>query len=121
MKRLLNWVEIPAANLQRAKSFYEHILDVQMQVMTVGDSEYALFPTEDQFNSGALVRGPRHTPSADGVVLFLDGGPDMSTILARVTGAGGHVLLEKTYMGDMAGHVGVFTDSEGNRIGLQHM
>jgi predicted enzyme related to lactoylglutathione lyase len=45
----------------------------------------------------------------------------MSVVLSRVPAAGGQVIMEKTYTGEVAGYVGMFQDSEGNRIGLQHM
>lgn len=121
LQRLFIWVEIPVSNMERAKTFYERIFQVEMQSMPVGDSEYAFFPVQEQHNGGALVKGPHHKPSADGVTIYLDGKPDLATILSRVPGAGGQVMMEKTYAGEHAGYLGMFMDSEGNRIGLQHL
>jgi len=45
----------------------------------------------------------------------------LATILSRVNEAGGKVIMEKTYTGENAGYLGMFLDSEGNRIGLQHL
>jgi len=121
LQRLFIWVEIPVSNMERAKAFYERILKIEMQSMPMGEDEYAFFPVQEEDNGGALVRGPHHKPSADGVTIYLDGRPDLATILSRVSEAGGQVMMEKTYLGDHAGYVGKFIDSEGNRIGLQHM
>ena len=41
-------------------------------------------------------------------------------ILSRVKSAGGSVALKKTFLGDQAGYIGMFMDSEGNRIGLHN-
>jgi predicted enzyme related to lactoylglutathione lyase len=121
MKHLVNWIEIPVANMERAAKFYTQVLGIQLQPLELGDIKYALFPSEDLFNNGTLVMGPYYTPSADGVVIYLDGGDDLSVILNRVATAGGTILVEKMHLSDEAGHIGMFMDSEGNRIGLQHM
>jgi predicted enzyme related to lactoylglutathione lyase len=121
LQRLFIWVEIPVVNLQRAKTFYEQIFQCEMQVVPMDDSEYAFFPVREQFNGGALVQGPNHKPSTEGLTVYLDGSPDLATILLRVHEAGGQVIMEKTYAGNNAGYLGMFIDSEGNRIGLQHL
>lgn len=121
MKRLFIWVEIPVIDMDRAKSFYEQIFAIDLQSMSMGNEEYAFFPVEEEQNGGALVKGPNHKPSPEGVTIYLYGSPDLATILMRVPEAGGQVIMEKTYAGDHAGYLGMFIDSEGNRIGLQHM
>jgi predicted enzyme related to lactoylglutathione lyase len=122
MKHLVNWVEIPTTNLERAKKFYNTILDgVQFTDMNIGDIDYALFPAEDKFNCGALVQGGYYRPHPAGVVIYLDGGEDMSHILDKVRAAGGELITPKTYVNGHAGFIGIFIDSEGNKIGLQHL
>ncbi|KQX51292.1 VOC family protein [Paenibacillus sp. Root444D2] len=121
LQRLFIWVEIPVSNMERAKTFYERVFRVDMQSMPMGDDEYAFFPVQEQYNGGALVKGPHRKPSVDGITIYLDGSPDLATILSRVPEAGGQVVMEKTYAGNNAGYLGMFLDSEGNRIGLQHL
>ncbi len=76
MKHLINWVEIPAADLARATKFYSTILGgLHFQEADLEGSKYAIFPSENKFNCGALVQGEYHKPGADGVVIYLDGGP----------------------------------------------
>jgi predicted enzyme related to lactoylglutathione lyase len=106
--------------VRRAKAFYQAILKAELQEMDMGPNHYALFPVEDKFNCGALVQGEGYRPSADGVLVFLDGGSDLDAILTRVKKVGGKVLMPKTYLGDQAGYAGMFLDSEGNRIALQN-
>jgi predicted enzyme related to lactoylglutathione lyase len=120
MNRLLNWIEIPVTDLERACAFYERILVTRLERLRQGGCTYAVFPTSDRFNAGALVQGPGYAPSSVGARVYLDGGPDLAAILHRVRQAGGTVLLEKTFLSDLAGHVGMFVDTEGNTIGLQH-
>jgi predicted enzyme related to lactoylglutathione lyase len=118
---LTNWIEIPVVDLKRAKEFYGKILNVKLTDMTVQDTAYAIFPVEDSYNCGALACGAFYKPSEDGVVVYLDGGKDLSIVLARVKTAGGTVLVEKTFLGKEAGYFGLFLDTEGNKVGVQSM
>ena len=119
MHHLSNWIEIPAIDLERAKKFYSEILGTKLIDMRIGNTEYAIFSTEDQFNSGALACGKSYKPSQSGGLIYLNGGKDLSEILNRVQKAGGKVLLEKKFLAKEAGFIGYFTDTEGNKIGLQ--
>ena len=121
MKHLVNWVEIPVSDMGRAKTFYQKILGTELQTMSLGRSEYALFPSEDRFNCGALAHGEGYVPGAGGVTVYLDGGDDLDVILSKVKPAGGKVLMPKTYLSKEAGWIGLFSDTEGNRIGIQNM
>jgi len=121
MKHLINWVEIPVTDMNRACRFCGDILVVELQRMELGGSLYALFPTEDRFNAGALVKDTHRAPRKDGTLIYLDGSPDLSEILAKVLKAGGQVIMEKTWLSKEAGYAGLFVDSEGNSVGLQHM
>jgi hypothetical protein len=117
MRNLVNWVEIPATNLQRAKNFYSMILGVEFFDMTMGDLHYSIFPSQD----GALVSGADRRPSKAGALIYLNGGDDLSQPLAKVVGAGGVVLLGKTFLTKEAGHIGIFLDSEGNKMAFHSM
>jgi predicted enzyme related to lactoylglutathione lyase len=121
MKHLINWIEIPVTDMKRAIGFYSKILEVSFNEMGIGPVKYALFPTDDRFNSGALAQGEYYKPSADGVTIYLDGDNDLDIILSKVKTAGGNVIMEKTFLSTEAGYIGLFIDSEGNRIGLQNM
>jgi hypothetical protein len=121
MDHLSNWIEIPVVDMKRAKKFYRELLGVGLNEMQMGGNDYALFELEDRFNTGCLVKGDGYVPSMEGVVLYLNGGNDLSTVLARVEKTGGKVLLEKTFFSKEAGHIAYFADSEGNKIGLHSM
>jgi predicted enzyme related to lactoylglutathione lyase len=108
MNHLANWIEIPVANLARAKKFYAEILNVELNDMQIGDVSYSILSVKDQFNCGALASGPSCTPSSDGVVVYLNGGDDLSKVLGRVKKAGGKVLIEKTFLSKEAGHIALF-------------
>lgn len=122
MKHLINWIEIPVTDINRAKKFYSRIFDgIEFQDMEMDGSRYAIFPSEDKFNCGALVQSEYHKPSPDGPVLYLDGGKDMDIILKHIANSGGDIVMPKTFTGKEAGFVGMVLDTSGNKIGLQHL
>ncbi len=121
MDHLSNWIEIPVLDMERAKKFYSELLDVGLNEMRMGENDYALFDVKDRFNTGCLVKGDGYVPSALGVVVYLNGGDDLSAALSRVTKAGGKVVLPKTFLSKEAGHIAYFVDTEGNKIGLHSM
>lgn len=41
---VLTWFEIPVTDIDRAKAFYETILDIQMVIRKDGDDESVFFP-----------------------------------------------------------------------------
>ena len=120
MKHLSNWIEIPVKNMDRARAFYQKVLEEPLQpVMDLGAALYSLFPAQDRYNCGALAKGEGYVASNQGVTVYLDGGDDVERYLTRVKKAGGTVVLPKTYLGKEAGYIGLLLGSEGNRIGLQ--
>ena len=120
MKHLSNWLEIPVTDMERARAFYARVLQEELPpAMELAGNQYSLFPSEDRFNCGALAKGDGYVPARDGVTVYLDGGDDLDGFLDRVTRSGGTVVLPRTYLGKEAGHIGLFLDSEGNRMGLQ--
>jgi predicted enzyme related to lactoylglutathione lyase len=120
MDHLSNWIEIPVVDMKRAKKFYGELLGVGLNEMPMGGNDYGLMEVNDKFNTGCLVKGDGYVPSMQGVV-YLNGGDDLSAVLARVEKAGGKVLLKKTFLSKEAGHIAYFVDTEGNKIGLHSM
>src|SRR5262249_38099160 len=97
MDHLLNWIEIPVTDMKRAVSFYRELLNTDLHEMKIGTNDYALFAVKDKFNSCCLVKGDGYVPRTDGVVVYLNGGQDLSPVLGRVEKSGGSVLLKKTF------------------------
>jgi len=122
MKNALNWFEIPATDYERAKTFYETILAVQIGEMPFPDGRYGFFPA-DMMNGGvggALVKYEGYIPSAQGSLVYLNGGEDLSIALNKVEAAGGKVVMPKTSIGEN-GFMAQFLDTEGNKVALHSM
>jgi predicted enzyme related to lactoylglutathione lyase len=117
MANAINWFEIPADDFDRAKDFYSKVLDAELAAQEMMGTKMAFLPTEgDGAVGGAICAGEMHKPSADGAVLYLNGGDDLSTPLSRVEDAGGQVLMPKTKITDEIGYMAFFTDTEGNKL-----
>ncbi len=115
----LNWFEIPARDFDRARAFYSRIFDFEMPVMPLGGTMMGfLLHEEGKGVGGAIVHGEGCEPAAQGTIVYLNGGRDLSAVLSRVEGAGGKVLVGKTLITPEYGWYAHFLDSEGNRVGL---
>lgn len=114
---VINWFDIPVSDLDRAARFYGAILGgVTLERYRTPSIAGALFPEGGV--TGTLLQGEGFVPGHGGSVVYLNGGDDLDTILGRVAGAGGAVLLPKTPIGGDRGYFAYFEDTEGNRIGL---
>jgi len=122
MQHAISWFEIGTIDLDRATAFYEAIFDVKLIPLDLPDIRMRMFPVEDMMNhiGGALVSSNGfHKPSAtDGPLIYLNGNPDVQTIVDRVEAAGGTIMVPKTLISDEYGFMAVILDTEGNRIGL---
>lgn len=115
----INWFEIPATDISRAKVFYETIFEVQMEEMEMPGMKYAMFPFDPTKGkiAGGLAQSPMHIPSSTGSIVYLNANPDLQNVLDRVENAGGKISMPKTSIGPN-GFMAFFTDSEGNTIAL---
>ena len=114
----VGWFEIPVIDLDRAKRFYEAVMDLQLTLMTLGSAEMAWFPfVEDAIGaSGTLIKAEGFTPSHAGTLIYFSA-PDIEGTLAKVNANGGKTLLPRTSIGEY-GFIAQFEDSEGNRLAL---
>ncbi|SDF04958.1 VOC family protein [Chitinophaga filiformis] len=121
MAHAINWFEIPAANFERAKSFYETVLDIKL-LTPFPHMKYALFPADMQQGEigGGLVEEKGYEPSQSGALIYLNGGDDLTIPLSRVEAAGGKVIMPKTSLGGN-GFMARFVDTEGNRVAFHSM
>lgn len=121
MKHAISWFEIPASDFERAKSFYEAVLDTKL-IMPFPEMKYAMFPADMQQGeiTGGLVEEKGYVPSQDGALIYLNGGDDLDVPLSRVETAGGKVLRTKTSLG-ANGFMAQFLDTEGNKLAFHSM
>jgi hypothetical protein len=117
---MIAWFEIPVANMERAKKFYDTILEVTITVNNFGEFVMGLFPGKPSIGlaNGALVQHKQYVPSlTDGALIYL-ACEDAAVVLGKVEKAGGQVIQPKTEIGEGHGFMGLLKDTEGNRIAL---
>jgi len=116
-KDFVSWFEIPAYDILRASQFYNAIYNMEMETNYNGDYAMAFFPA-DKGIGGAIVTGPGCIPNDTGILIYLNAGSDLDSVLGRVELAGGRVIMPKTLISPTAGSFALFIDSEGNRLAL---
>lgn len=114
----LTWFELPTLDFDRARRFYETILEAPLQEEHFGDGRIAMFASTSPGIGGCLDESSKSTPSETGTVVYLNvsGRLDRTLELARANGAA--VLVDVTALPPGMGHMAQIRDSEGNRIGL---
>ena len=122
MTNAISWFEIPTTDLDRAQKFYETIFGIQLVPMDFENIQMRMFPLDDPMSGvgGTLVKTDGfHVPSATGgPLIYLNGNPDVQTVVDKVEAAGGKVTVPKTKISDEYGYMAVFLDTEGNRIAV---
>jgi predicted enzyme related to lactoylglutathione lyase len=118
MKNHISIFEIPATDFSRAVNFYQTILDISIQEIDMGGVLMGLFPGGDNSISGSVIKGSDYKPSADGVIIYLNGGENLQVVLDRVEATNGKIILPKTQISPESGFYALFIDTEGNKLGL---
>ena len=121
MANPVGWFEIYVDDMERAKSFYEKVLQVKMEKLPGPDFEMWNFPMESEVpgSSGALVQTPGFPAGQNSVVVYFIC-DDCAEEESRVVEAGGRIKKEKFSIGPY-GFVSLVYDTEGNLIGLHSM
>ena len=124
MPHAISWFEIPVADFDRARKFYEAIFETTFTTMRAGPTgpRLALFPVDPAKNvGGALAHGSGYSPTTFGTKVYLSAGDDLGVVLARVEQAGGTIAVPKTHISPQFGFMGAFIDTEGNWVGLHSL
>jgi predicted enzyme related to lactoylglutathione lyase len=118
MKNLISIVEIPTINFSRASTFYQAILGVGIEEVDMDGVHMGLFPSEGESVNVALIKGKEYRPSVDGTIVYLHAGDDLQMTLDKIKSNGGKVVVPKTEISPEMGFFAMFTDTEGNKLGL---
>lgn len=117
----VGWFEIYVNDMNRAKRFYESMLQVTLEKLPLPDFEMWQFPmsTESYGAAGALV-SMEGFPAGGNSTLVYFSCADCAVEAARVVPAGGQIDREKMSIGEY-GFIALAIDTEGNMIGLHSM
>ncbi len=115
MENLIAWVEIPSVDFNRAVTFYNNLLGIELNPLDFGSEKMACLPND----AGAIIYAKGYEPSAQGVIVSLNVGNELENALKRVENAGGKILVPRTKIeAPNREYFAIFTDTEGNRLGL---
>lgn len=119
---VVGWFEIPVVDMERAIKFYTVVFGHELSRNTMGPLDMAWFPEVPGTDGspGGLVSHPDfYKPSTDGTLVYFTAfSGDCAIELSRVEDAGGKVLIPKRLITEEIGYMGVFIDTEGNRIAV---
>jgi predicted enzyme related to lactoylglutathione lyase len=119
MDKVINWFEIPALDLSRARAFYETLFGVTMRDHIDGPVAMAVFPYNRETSTGGCVlAGPGYNPTSDGTVVYLNTDNNLDAVVSRVAAAGGSIVKPRTELPPGMGAYAHIVDTEGNRVGL---
>lgn len=117
----VGWFEIPVQNMDRAIDFYQKVFDCKLDKNDMGDFMMAWFPWDQEKlgAGGSLVyHKDFYAPSSHAGALIYFSSENCEVELGRVVEAGGMVQIPKRMIAPDIGYMGVFLDSEGNRIAV---
>jgi predicted enzyme related to lactoylglutathione lyase len=116
----LNWFEIPAEDINRAKTFYETVFEIKMETSNMMGMDMAFFPYQPGSGkaSGCLCKSDMHVPSQEGSIIYLNANPDLQKVLDKIESAGCRIAMPKTKINEDIGHMAFFIDTEGNKVAL---
>ena len=118
---VVGWFEIPVQDMDRAIKFYEAVFKCSLNKQLMGDLQMAWFPWDETGlgAGGSLVYHKEfYKPSGEYGALVYFSSEDCSVELARVEKAGGKIHTSKRLIAPDIGYMGVFFDSEGNRVAI---
>lgn len=120
-KNPVGWFEIPVKDIDRAKTFYQKVLKIEIKRFDLGELKMCWFPndTSEHGSSGTLVEHEAHyQPKSDGgVILYLEC-DDVAISLKSAVELGGQIIQEKKQISPEHGYMGLMIDCEGNKIAL---
>ena len=120
----VNWFEIYVEDMERAKAFYEAVLDGKLEHLPSPESEPCelwAFPMshEGYGSAGALIKMEGCAPGGGGTLIYFKC-DDCAVEAARAVENGGRIFKEKMSI-DKYGFIALVYDTEGNMIGLHSM
>lgn len=119
----IGWFDIYVADMNRAISFYETVLQQKLEpiVDPTGETQMMSFPTDMGVYGagGALVKSPYARPGAGGTLVYFSV-EDCAKEESRVIAANGKVIRPKFSIGEF-GWVSLCEDTEGNMFGFSSM
>lgn len=119
----VNWFEIYVQDIEKAKTFYEAVLAVELQSLSPPDGELSMFAfpgnPDDPGASGALVKVAGKDSAVNSTIVYFSCA-DCAVEESRIEGAGGKLERAKMSIGEY-GFISLALDTDGNMFGLHSL
>jgi len=106
-------------DFERAVNFYQNVFGVASHRDELDGRRMGIFPFEPSTTGGCVCEASAAQPRRYGPRIYLDARGDLAALLSQVEALGGLVVMGRTRVNDNIGDIGVFIDTEGNRMGVQ--
>lgn len=119
---MVGWFEIPVSNMDRAKTFYEAVFNVEINVVDFDGMLMGWFPDRGEAHgaNGTLIKQETYVPSQEGTLIYFMS-ENVQIELDKIEDAGGKIYQPKTQISPEHGYMAAFIDTEGNRIALHSL
>jgi predicted enzyme related to lactoylglutathione lyase len=117
----VSWFEIYVQDMDRARSFYEAVLGVQLTKLEGTQFEMWAFPMSHDGSGapGALVKLPGYPSGGNSVIVYFSCA-DCGIEAAKAASSGGKIETGKKSVGQY-GYIALVFDTEDNIIGLHSL
>lgn len=120
-KDAVNWFELYVTDFDRAKRFYETVLQASLEECAMESCRMGMFPCDLKNGvGGSITKMDGISPGSGGTLVYLNVEGDLDGVLKRIPLAGGSVVKPRTSIGQH-GFIALFKDTEGNSVGLHSM
>ena len=106
-------IEIPSKDYEKASKFYKAVFGWETEM--IPEMDYAMYKAPSGINGG--FNKHLQLNSKAGVLLYIEV-ENIETTLKKIEENGGKEIQGKTEIAPEMGFTGLFTDSEGNNLGL---
>jgi len=110
------WAEIPVSDMDRAKAFYETVLDEPLQMNTDGPVPMAMLPYPGGVGAAGHLYPGKPAKNGEGIRAHLAIFDELDKAMERVKQGGGEVMSDVITI--PAGSYFYAADTEGNTLGI---
>ncbi|RKF18802.1 VOC family protein [Alginatibacterium sediminis] len=116
----LVWSELAVNDMSRAVEFYQKHFGVSFRKEDMADMEMSILETKDPMAASvALVKHEMMKPSLEGSTVYLYLSESLNSLVDKLASANVRILLPAMPIKDgEVGHIAIFEDCEGNKVGL---
>ena len=121
MQNPVGWFEIYVQDMERAKSFYQSLFDIELEELKFPEMIMFTFPSHmEKYGAGGALVQMEGVPSGGNSTMVYFSCDDCARNAEIAASSGGKIFRDKFSIGEH-GFIALVYDTEGNMIGLHSM